>query len=211
MLELPITIRQPRLDEVPNDKDIIDLMEKRKSANIVEGFKFFPNTTHELPFDFYSLININNSRLWNLFLSLSKILPDNISAIYNLYEEEPIYSPYLKKEDVLNALALYKYELTLDGFIEFGVIFNVKDKLEEIFVTEAKYIKFWGVNESSFRQIMNEFNLAEIPDISFIDEFPKVVEALTEKDQNAKRPEVIIDELNSLFHPKKERSWKFWK
>lgn len=211
MLELSPAIRFPRPDEIPYSEEVNELLKKRESAKIIEGYKLLPNNGQDLPFKFYAEININNSRLWSLFLSLAKILPDHVSVIYNLYEEESADVPFFPKEEVINALSLYKLELTQDGFLEFGVIFNSPDKLEEIFVPEAKYIRFWGVNESSFRQIMSEFYLKEIPDIDFIDQFPKVVEALYLKNTNAKTPETVISELNALFKPKKKFTWSFWK
>ena len=211
MLELPPTIRQPLPNELPNNDEVKELMKKRSVANIVEGYKIIPNTTHPEPFTFYAEININNSRLWDLFIALSKILPDHIGTIYNLYEEKPFYGPYYPKQEIINLFTQYKLELTQDGFLEFGIIFNTKDKLEEIFIPEAKYIKFWGVNEASFRQTMNNFNLNEIRDINFIDQFPKVIESLSMKNNNAKQPEKVIEELNTRFKPKQKNNWKFWK
>lgn len=210
MLELPPTIRQPFEDEILNSEEVQILLKRRETAKLIEGYKISPNNSHDLPFKFYAEININNSKLWDLFISLTKILPDNIGTIYNYYEDEPFYAPYHPKEDIINALSLYKLELTQDGFLEFGVIFNTEDKLEEIFIPEAKYIKFWGVNESSFRQIMNDYSLKEIPDINFIDEFPKVVESLSIKNKSAKDTRTVINELNSLIGQKKKSNWKFW-
>lgn len=67
MLELPPTIRLPKPDELPDNPEIRERLKHRDAANIVEGFKCLENTTHDLPFRFYAEINVNNSRLWEVF------------------------------------------------------------------------------------------------------------------------------------------------
>ena len=209
MLETPPTIRLPRPDELPNNPEIFERLKERENANIVEGYKFSENTTHDLPFKFYVEINIDNSQLWNLFKVLANQLPDNVCCIYNLYKEEAILSIYKDKNTILKQLDNYKTELTQDCNLEFGLVFQTDYKLEEVFVSDSKYLKFWGNNEIAFRQIMNDFRLIEISDLNFIDEFPKVVEPLTMFNEKAKRTETIIEELNDFFKPKK-KGWKLW-
>jgi len=209
MLEAPPTLRVPRIDEIPPNPEVFERLKVREAANIVEGFKLNLNTTHDLPFKFYSEININNSRLWTLFKALASHLPDMVSCIYNLYEEESTYSAYSERSEVLKLLCNYETELTQDCNLEFGLIFHTKEKLEEVFVSDSKFIKFWGCNEALFRQTMNEFQLSEIPNLNFFDEFPKVVEPLTSFNQNVKETGVVISELKMFLKPKK-KSWKFW-
>ena len=104
-LELPLTSRPPEMDEVPMNSSVKERLELRKTANIVEGFKILPkdnNPEHEeLAFNFYAEINIDNSRLWNLILELSKQLPDEISLIFNHSDCEPEYGKYSDKNQTL--------------------------------------------------------------------------------------------------------------
>ena len=209
MLELPPTIRLPRPDELPNNPEVFERLKEREKANIVEGYKLSHNTTHALPFKFYVEININNSRLWDLFKALANQLPDNLSCIYNLYEEEAIFSVYKAKTVILTQLDNYKIELTQDCNLEFGLIYQADDELEEVFVSDSKFLKVWGNNEVSFTQLMNDFGLKEISELNFIDEFPKVVGPLTMFNEKARKTETIIEELNAFFNPKK-KSWKLW-
>lgn len=204
MLESPPTIRLPRPDELPNNPEVFERLKGRENANIVEGYKLSNNTTHDLPFKFYVEINIDNSRLWELFNALANQLPDNLNCIYNLYEEEATLSDYKDKKSILKQLENYKTELTQDCNLEFGLIYQADDKLEEVFVSDSKFFKVWGNNEIAFRQLMNDFNLNEIPDLNFIDEFPKVVEPLIMFNEKAKKTEIIIEELNDFFNPKKK-------
>ncbi len=204
MLEAPPTIRLPRPDELPNNPELVERLKERENANIVEGYKLSNNTNHDQPFKFYVEINIDNSRLWELFKALANQLPDNLSCIYNLYEEEAIFSVYKNKNVILKELETYKAELTQDCNLEFGLVYQADGKLEEVFVSDSKFLKVWGNKEIAFRRLMHDFGLNEIPDLNFIDEFPKVVEPLTMFNENAKRTETIIENLNAFFNPKKK-------
>jgi hypothetical protein len=199
MLESPPTIRLPRPDELSNNPEVFERLKARENANIVEGYKLSNNTTHDLPFKFYVEINIDNSRLWDLFKALANQLPDNLNCIYNLYQEEAIFSDYKDKNVILNQLDNYKTELTQDCNLEFGLIYQTDDKLEEVFVSDSKFLKVWGNNEIAFRELMNDYNLNEISDLNFIDEFPKVVEPLIMFNKKAKETAIIIDELNDFL------------
>lgn len=209
MLELPPTIRLPRPDELPDNPEVFQRLKERENANIVEGYILSDNTTHDLPFTFYAEINIDNSRLWDLFKALANILPDNLSCIYNWYEEEPIFSIYKDKNILLNQLDIYKTELTQDCNLELGLIYHTDDKLEEVFIADSKFLKVWGNNKIAFRQLMNDFRLNEVSGLNFVDEFPKIVEPLAMFNEKAKSTETIIQELNDFFNPKK-KGWKLW-
>ncbi len=78
MIELPKTIRLARLDEVPKNSTALERLQLINNAKIEEGYTFkldgSDNEEHrEIPFKFYSEININNSRLWDLVISLTDL------------------------------------------------------------------------------------------------------------------------------------------
>jgi len=181
-LELPKTLRTPELDEVPMNSSVKERLELRKTAKIVEGYKILPkdnNPKHSnLVFNFYAEININNSKLWELILELSNELPNEISLIFNHGNSEPNYGKYSDKTKTIEFLSNYKTEIISDTLIDIGMIFHSESELIEIFISESKYIKFWGVEQESFLKIMHSFNLKEIDGIEFVDEYPNVREAL---------------------------------
>jgi sucrose-6-phosphate hydrolase SacC (GH32 family) len=196
-LELPKTIRALELNEVPlNPPSIRERYELRKTANIVEGYRIFDkddNPTNEnLAFNFFAEININNSKLWDLCIELSEHLPSEIALIFHHEDEEVIYGRYENKQETLDFLQQYKTEIISDPFINIGMIFHTDTKLIEIFIPESKYIKFWGVDEASFRKTMSNFQLKEIDNIEFIDEYPKVREALNTIEKN------VVDSINLI-------------
>lgn len=199
MIELPKTLRAPNIDELPNNSSIKERLNKLASANIVEGYKILDNKESEkqkkIPFDFYAEININNSRLWDLIVSLSNELPDVAALIFGHEDADPFYGKYVNKKELLEDLNENRNELTKDTFIEWGILYNDKSSLIEIFVPDSKYVRFWGTNKPSFLQIMAEFNLQEIENIEFVDEYPKVREALILFEEGVINSKELIDKL----------------
>ena len=203
MIELPKTLRPPGADEVPDNSSAKDRLNKLKTANIVEGYvihkKESDKENKNIPFGFYAEININNSKLWDLIGLLSNELPDVAALIFGLEETEPNYGEYVDKSDLLTDLTKFKKELTQDTFIEWGLIYNDAERLIEIFISESKYIRFWGVNKKSFLQIMNDFKLKEINNLEFIDEYPNVREPLTSFDSTAIDSSELIKRLKEKY------------
>ena len=202
-LELPKTLRAPNIDEVPANSGVSERLEKRKTANIVEGYILHqkdnnPNHT-DLEFNFYAEININNSNLWNLIKSLSNEMPETIAIIFGHEGSALNYGKYSSKEKTLSFLSRYEKEIVADTFIEIGLIFHSENELIEIFISESKYIKFWGINEKSFIQIMSDYNLQQIDNIEFVDEYPKVREALRLFDETAIETNDLIKIFETEF------------
>jgi hypothetical protein len=178
-LQLPPTIRTPRPDEVPHSQEILGNIQRRQTANIVQGFTLKNNTSHQQPFTFYCEINIDNANLWRLFQAFLLLFPDEVYFIYGHKDDEtPYCSSYQDKFEILNILTPYEIELTMDGFLKFGIAFQSKDFFEELFIMPAKYLQYWGANTDSFAKIMRTFALNQIDDLNFIDEYPWVTEGV---------------------------------
>lgn len=197
-LQLPPTIRTARPDEVPKQEDILNRIAASKSASIVEGYVFHYNETHELPFRFFAEINVDNQRLWHLFKTLLLQLPDEICVVYNYKDEESAYTGYAYKYEVLNKLELYQLEITQDGFLEVGALCKDDTMMEEIFICSPKYLQYWGVDEQRFRETMTEFQLYEMPELNFIDQYPLVTEALRLHYSEAKETSEVLEQLGAI-------------
>ena len=200
MIELPKTIRQARFDEIPKNSTAFERLQKIDNAKIVEGFTFklkeIDNEEHkEIPFNFFSEININNSRLWDLIIALTDLLPDLSSLIIGDSDYEPHYCDYKAKFDLINSIKKFKTELTEDAFLEWGIIYKDKESLTEIFIPDSKYIKFWGVDIDGFKTIMTKFDLNQVDDLEFIDEYPKVREPLRLFENSIMDTNELINEL----------------
>jgi hypothetical protein len=195
-LELPKTLRLIEVHEAPNDPKVQERIKLSKTANIVEGYTIHKSKENtEFPFAFFAEVNVNNSRLWNVFLRLSDELPEEVSLIFNVSDGEVNYGTYTSKIDTLNFLKHYQTELVADTLLEIGMLFQTDDILVEVFIADCKYIKFWGMDETSFINIMKAFQLNEIKDLNFIDEFPKVRQGLYTLEPHVKQPH----ELQQIF------------
>ncbi|MEN9301638.1 MAG: hypothetical protein RL264_67 [Bacteroidota bacterium] len=200
MIELPKTIRPARFDEIPKNSTAFERLQMIDNAKIVEGYSFklkeSDNEEHKkIPFKFYSEININNSRLWDLIIALTDLLPDVSSLIIGDSDSEPNYCDYISKIDLIENLNKFRTELTKDAFLEWGIIYNDKEVLTEIFVPDSKYIKFWGVDIDGFKTIMTKFDLNQVDDLEFIDEYPKVREPLRLIENSIMDTNELINEL----------------
>ncbi len=200
MIELAKTIRLARKDEVIKNSAALERIQQIENAKINEGYTFKlkeieNEENQEVPFEFYSEININNSRLWDLVICLADLLPDVSALIIGDSESELNYCDYEPKHNIIGNLKKYKTELTEDAFLEWGMIFNDKKTLTEIFITDSKYIKFWGVDINGFQAIMTKFGLGQIDDLEFIDEYPKVRKPLRLFEDSIMDTTELINEL----------------
>lgn len=200
MLELPITVRIPSDEEIDYRPDIDEILFKRRKAKIVEGYALTLNENPRLPYRFQAMINIGNSRLWSLFQALAATLPDKVSCVYGLYEEENVTTAPLQKQYVLNELEKYRDEITQECQLEVGLLFHTKDILIELGISDSKYIRYWGAELERFRLLMQSFRLPPVEGLEFIDEYPKIVTPLRELVRTAKAPETVIYYLDQAFH-----------
>lgn len=199
MIELPNTIRPARFDEVEKDSATDERLRQLAHANIVEGYTINDNNEMDkdkrLPFDFYAEINVNNSRLWDVVMTLSEELPEVASLVFGYPGATPFYGNYVYKSDLLEEIKFYKKEFSCDPYIEWGILTSDKNQLIEIYVPNTKFIKFWGVDKESFKKVMAHLNLFEVKDIEYIDEYPIIRESLSKFDVLAKTPKKIIEML----------------
>jgi hypothetical protein len=202
MLALPITIRIPTDDEISYRPDFDEILHKRRRARIQEGYTLALNEAgaHRLPYRFQATINIDNNRLWDLFQALTLTLPAKVSCVYGLSEDETATTALLQKQFVLNELEKYREELVQDCQLAFGLLFQTKEVLIELSISESKYLRYSGVELERFKLLMQSFRLPAVKGLEFIDEYPKIVTPLRELIPSAKAPESIIYYLDEAFH-----------
>lgn len=199
MLELPITLRVPRADEMPERPDIDELLERRREADIRPGFTLQPNQTPQLPYAFSAEINVDNSRLWDLFLALAAIFPATASAMYNEVSEESLTTNLQPTDTILKHYARYKTELVQDCTLEFGLLSNTREDLMELQVSACKYVKFWGTNLPAFTAVMKEFGLPQCRRLDFADEFPKIIVPLRQLVPGTTPPVQVVEHFDRAF------------
>jgi len=203
-LVLPKTIRFPEENEVPMNSSVLERLRESKNANIVPDYVFKLKDDNpdniDLPFEFYAEINIDNPQLWSLIITLSEeTLPENCALIFGYIDSEINYGFYENKFEILKYLEDYKTELIHDTLLIWGLIYHDNENLTEIYVDESKYLKYWGNNEEKFRNIMNQFNLSEIENLEFIDEYPKVRENINLHFENITETGELIETLRQTY------------
>lgn len=199
MLKLPVTVRIPADDELDYRPDIDEILFRRRKAKIVEGYSLVLNQNPRMPYRFQATVNIDNDRLWALFLTLAETLPGKVSCTYGIYEEDSMTTPLLQKDFVLKELEKYEEELTQECQLEAGILFQTRDILIELNISASKYIRYWGAELERFRLLMKSFDLPPVEGLEFIDEYPKIVTPLRELDRNAKAPETVLYYLDQAF------------
>ena len=202
MLALPITIRIPTDDEISYRPDFDEILHKRRKARIQEGYTLDLNEAgvHRLPYRFQATINIDNNRLWDLFQALALTLPAKVSCVYGLSEDETATTTLLQKQFVLNELEKYREELVQDCQLTFGLLFQTKEVLIELSISDSKYIRYSGVELERFKLLMQSFRLPAVKGLEFIDEYPKITTPLRELIPSAKAPESVVYYLDQAFH-----------
>jgi hypothetical protein len=199
MIELPLTLRPANFDEVPRNSSVLERLKEIANAKIVEGYNLKDKEkNNSIPFNFYSEINVNNSRLWDLVIGLMEVMPNDLALIIGLEGEEPNYGNYIDKIELIKQIGKYKKELTQDTYLEWGIIYNDSETLIEIFIVDSKYVKFWGVDIDSFQNVMFQHNLPQTNDLEFIDEFPKVRIPLKLIDESASDTLDLINKLKII-------------
>ena len=196
-LELPKTTRFAEEQEVP--RSYWDKIAVRRATPFIEGFVLSEVEDPEQLFRFYAELNVNNSRLWELFTHLAAMLPDVCACLFCPYEDDVTYGEYQDKELILAILNSLQKELTEDCRLEFGLIYNDEASLMEIYVAESKFVKIWGVDQQHFERIMAQHGIPKLEKMHFVDEFPKIIVPLTTLYAEAKPTEEVLQLLGNAF------------
>ncbi len=198
-LKIPFVIRQPNEIDIPKGDSTYNSWKERKSIILEEGYVFALNENQEeLNFDFYCEINVNNPNLWRL----SKRLLDNLEGeayiVYNLHEDEVRYGDKISITEIIQKLDKIESDILNNCSVSIGIIQN-EDKLNEVFIDESKFIKYWGTDEEFLRGIMKDFGIEEREEMKFVDQYPKIVYDWNFVNKEAKTNEELIEYLETEF------------
>jgi len=201
MLETPSTLRRPRASEVPPSPLTLDKLKEAETAIIEPGFVFRRNDKPDAAYTFFAAINVNNAQLWEVFVALAKLLPDEVGCIYGVFDEDNDlhYSKYIDKKNALEIFGHYEREIKGDCDLQVSLVNNNDDQQLQVSISEVKYISFWGTDEGAFRKVMESFGLQEIPNLRFMDEFPVAVTPLTKVDKLARSTKNVVTGIYKLL------------
>lgn len=180
MYKLPIGIRIPNKDEYPKGAEPELINNRRNSANIVSGFIIMEILGQR--YTHFAEVNVNADILWNVFCELtSKLFDDLAYGIIGFKGEKPTLSNFTGLEVLMAIFEQYKFELTNDGYLEFGIAHCNENTLNEIFISSFKFMRIWTNKKELLIDTLSQFGITQIDNLQFIDEFPIVSEALRGK------------------------------
>jgi hypothetical protein len=194
-LIFPEGVRFPRDDEFPAgyEADRERLARARLTTGYVRrehagaGFRAFFEA------------NVHAPQLWAAFRTLAEaLLPAVAAPIVGVKDEDPILGPYTTRAAALAVLEPHARHLQHDGFLEFGLIYQVAGVTEEVFVRNVKYLQVWTNHPDRAVETFASLGLPEVPDLQFIDQFPRVSESLQTSDGYAEWPGVV-EQLRAAF------------
>lgn len=199
LYKLPLGIKIPENDEYPAGYDVKSINDKRNSANIIEGFII--QVVSGEKFSHYAEVNIDVDKIWNLFCSITnKLVDDAAYGIIGFKGEKPTLSKFTNKERLLKIFEEYKFELTNDGYLEFGIAYHDENSLNQIFVSSFKYMKIWTDRKETLVDNLNSNGIQQIENLQFVDEFPVVSKALTANmDKGIRHYSEVIDCIEHEF------------
>ncbi len=207
MIELAKGIRFPTKEEVccvPNMEKKYDNEKKifeSDSKKIVNGYTVSESDDERFKFSFE--INIDVSRLRNLFWDIGTALFSELDEIYCIYglkdSEEMELTDYKNKGLIRKTLEQYKYSFVNDGFLAVGIAFD-KEIIEEVFIETYKYIRMYTSQMDKMLEVFNKYDLKEVQDMRFIDEFLVVSESMFDEENGIPHADDIVEELNKIFN-----------
>jgi len=130
-------------------------------------------------FDVYAEANVDAPKLWSLFEALVRaLLPSTAAPLIGFKGEEPHKGHYTDRDLALAEFRPFRDALENDGYIHFGMIFQHDGVTEEVYVEPAKYLKVWSSRRDVLRAVFAQFGIPEVQKLSFLDEFPRVTDAI---------------------------------
>jgi len=174
-----------------------DTFERLKTAHITTGYVCHaPQKTGAMPlFE----ANAHADRVWLLVKAIAEsILPAAAAPIFGLKNEDPILGPYTSRAAAIGVFEPFVESLQHDGLLEFGIIFQRAGKTNEVFVRSAKYLQMWTTYPKLVRRLLESHGLPEVPNLQFIDNYPRVSETISLEDGRAGWP-IVYEELQRAF------------
>ena len=169
------------------------------SKNIVNGYVV--GESDDSRFKYYFEINIDSSKVWDLFWDIENVLfaeLDEIYCVYGLKDEEAELSDYKDKSFIKKTLEKYKFSIVNDGFLSVGIAFD-KVIVEEVFIESYKYLKVYTSQFDKIVEILGKYDLKENPNLRFIDEFIVASESMADEEKGIPHADTIVEELRELL------------
>lgn len=200
-LVLPRGVRFARPDDVPVPAP--DGVVWGSEADLAPGVVTLPGRPPA--FEVYAEANVDAPVLWDVFEALVRaLLPGVAAPLIGFKGEEPHKAHYTDRDLALAEFRPFRDALENDGYIHFGMIFQHDGTTEEVYVDAAKYLKVWSGRPDILRAVFRRFGIPEVKKLSFLDEFPRVTDAIPFQDSSPGYVRVL-EALQAAFATLPER------
>jgi hypothetical protein len=195
-LAFPRGVRFPRPDEIPAGSPP-DALARLMGARITTGYMVARPDGEG--FTAFIEANIHADHVWRVVRALAEaLLPEVAAPLVGIKDDETVLGPYTDRTAALAVFEPYVDALQHDGFLEFGVMFQYRGRTEEVFVRSVKYLQIWTSQPARACAVLEAHGIPPVPDLQFIDNFPRVSESLVREDGNAGWPDVL-ERLRAAF------------
>jgi len=144
-----------------------------RAAKIEPGFTL--TESKDPRFAFYAEANVDAPRIWAVFRDLCQsLLGAEATFVINQIDYEPMPIGTAGTLEILGILESYRYQLTHDGMIQFGLVHQVDGLVREVFVAPTKHFMVWLDNPNSLHSVMKKHSVPQADKLQFIDQYPRI-------------------------------------
>jgi hypothetical protein len=165
-------------DELSGPEDYRNKLWARvQSANIAPGYSL--RESDDSRFSFYAEINVDAPFIWEVFCDLCRgLLGNEAGLVMGEIDDEPRILGDARTTSLLGLLEPHAYQLTNDGWIQFGLVDEQENSLSEVFIAPTKHFQVWFTDVQVFRSIMKKHGLLEDDHLEFLDQYPRTTSRL---------------------------------
>lgn len=160
---------------------------------------YIVHETDDELFDYFIEMNVDAPQIWTVFYELVQaILPGEVATLIGKIADSPLFlCEYADKDDILDTLATYSYELSNDGSIQFGAVYQDDDLLEEVLVTPAKSFRIWTNQLETFEAVVQSLGIQQLSELRLIEEYALV--SPTPLGDGVSQAEEIVTRITERF------------
>ena len=159
-------------------QDADSRFEVSESNPLEEQFRtgYIVHETDDELFDYFIEMNVDANKVWGLFYELVQaILPEEFATLIGQIGESNLFlTEYADKDEVLEALSNYSYELANDGSLQFGAVYQDEDLLEEVLVTPSKSFRIWTNQLETLQAVVEPLGIAQVEELYLVEEYALV-------------------------------------
>ncbi len=202
-LMFPDGVRLAKEDELPGPlSSQTEAWMRVQAANITAGYRIMKSSDSRFPF--YAEINVDAPRIWEVFCDLcNSLLGNEAGLVMGEIDDEPRILGDARTTSLLGLLEPHAYQLTNDGWIQFGLVDEQENSISEVFIAPTKHFQVWFKDVQVFRSIMENHGLFEDDHLEFLDQYPRVTTRLSDNKvmfrDHSKLIDYFVNEIKAVL------------